>query len=141
MSRRVLPLIGLLGLLACEPGDPQIDISVTMSPVIAAEAARAIVVLFPAAPPTTCEILRLSEKNTTDPLKIGTYRSTVTLPAAPPHEANFFDLVPGDYQIAVFVYDDQSELVGFGCQMAPVEIELGKRAESSLIEVRSLPSG
>ena len=142
MSRRVLPVIALLGLFGCEPSDPPIDVSVSMSPVIAQNANRAVVILFPAAPPTTCEVLRLSEKNAMDPMKIGTYRSIVQLAGRMgPQQTEFFDVVPGQYQIAVFVYDASSMLIGFGCQMPAVTIELGKRAESMTIEVRAIPGG
>jgi hypothetical protein len=132
-------VIACLGLLACEPADPQLDISMTISPVIAMGAVRAIVVLFPAEPPTSCEVLRLSEKSS-DASQIGTYRSTVQLQGSQ-RSTELFDLVPGDYQVAVFVYDGESDLVGFGCQMNPVQIELGKRTETPTIEVRALPGG
>jgi hypothetical protein len=130
--------MALLGLLACGPGDPEIDISVSMSPLIPMDATEAVVVLFPAAPASSCEVLRLSEKSS-DAKQIGTYRSVVPLVnQAPPHGASFFELVPGEYQVAVYVYRGE-DLVGFGCQMSPVTIELGKRTETQSIQVRALP--
>ena len=135
MSRRVLSVIALL--CACGPADPEIGISVSMSPLIAAGAVRAIVVLFPA-PIVDCEVLRLSEKNV-QPNRFGTYRSNVMLDGSPPHATEFFELVPGDYQLAVFVYDEDDEVVGFGCEMTAVTIELGKRSDVGTIEVQPPP--
>jgi hypothetical protein len=142
MPRRIFQVAWLalacFGCFACEPGEPQIDVSVTMSPLIQATATRAVVVLYPAAPLSSCEVLRLSERDETTP-KRGSNRSAIELNSPPPHEAEFFNLVPGDYQIAVFVYDAGDAMIGFGCLAAAVTIELGERTDAPEIEVRDVP--
>ncbi len=127
----------LAALCACGSGEPQLDLAMRMSPELAM-ADHAVVVLFTAAPPTSCEVLRLSEKDEPIP-KRGAYRSEVTISGTGPQDTEFFELVPGDYQIAVFVYAAGGGLVGFGCRPEPVTIELGKRTEAPVIEVRALP--
>jgi hypothetical protein len=139
MPRRLFQVIALFALFGCEPSAPEIGISVTMSPLIGATARRAVVVLYPAAPPSTCEVLRLSEMGETMP-KRGSNRSAIMLDGSPPHMTEFFNLVPGDYQIAVFVYDGADQMVGFGCLMAPVTIELGVYTDAPQIEVREVPA-
>ena len=141
MSRYHLPVILLLA--ACEPADPQLEIAMTMSPVIAMGATEAMVVLFPATDPlTNCEVFRLSEKNAPDPDLLGTYRAKVELSGNKPYQANIWDIVPGRYQVAVFVYDGGKNVLGFGCPPnTALTIEMGKRAEPTAIDIRPPPGG
>ena len=45
----------------------------------------------------------------------------------------------GTYQIAVFVFDDQNELIGFGCDANALTIENGKHAQRGPIVVQEVP--
>lgn len=140
MSRYHLPVILLLA--ACEPADPQLEISMTMSLVIAMGATEAMVVLFPATEPlTSCEVFRLSEKNAPDPEQLGTYRTKVELDGTKAHQTNIWDIVPGRYQVAVFIYDGGGKVLGFGCPLNAVAIEMGKRTETPAIDIRPPPGG
>ena len=139
MLNRVLP-VTLILLASCEPSDPPFQLAMTMSPVIAQTAREALIVLFAADPdPNPCEVLRLSEKNTQDKMTLGTYRVPFTLDGTGPQSTEIFDLFPGRYQVAVFVYDGGKKLVGFGCQMQALTIEEGKQTETTMIEIRPSP--
>jgi hypothetical protein len=129
-------------LAACEPSEPPIDIDISMSPVIAMNADEAMVVLFPATdPPTSCDVFRLTEKNAPDGTLIGTYRTTIDVKGTMAHQTNIWGIVPGRYQVAVFVYDMMDAVVGFGCLPMPVTIEEGKRTETPTIDIRPPPGG
>jgi hypothetical protein len=70
------------------------------------------------------------------PNRFGTYRSMVMLDGRSSYATDFFELVPGDYQVAVFVYDGDDQVVGFGCETTAVTIELGKKSDVGTIEVQ-----
>lgn len=127
MSRRDLPVVGAL-LLLCACGGPEVgvDIQMSMSPLIAPEAVRATVSLYNA--PVSCEVVRLS------PTRDGIYNSQVTL-AGGAASTELFEIVPGRYQVAVFVFDASDEVIGFGCDPREVEVEQGRRAELGPITV------
>src|SRR5688572_19662801 len=93
MSRRYVPLIALL--IGCGPAEPEINIDVTMSPVIAMNAFRADVALYPAATPlASCSVIRLSERQN-EP-KRAAYVQRILL-ASGDRTVDFFDLVEGSY--------------------------------------------
>lgn len=130
MSRRDLRVIGaLLFLGACGAPEPGVDVRMKMSPVIAEEAVQATVSLYNA--PVSCEVIRISES------REGVYNAQVPVAGGTPG-TELFELVPGSYQVAVFVFDGDQNLIGFGCDPRPVEIEQGKQSEIGPIGINPI---